>query len=148
MRAFLLDSGNAVPLEDLRSLDVLYWQLEPAQHMEQLDRIAAERGYSSRDEVRLDAATPDLDSKLALFFQEHYHEDEEIRFIKSGHGFFDVRDKQDRWVRLEVEAMDLVILPEGIFHRFGLGERRCIHAVRLFTSAPKWTPIMRTTGQL
>ncbi|KAG0415386.1 hypothetical protein HPB47_007446 [Ixodes persulcatus] len=50
--------------------------------------------------------------------REHRHEVAEIRYLKWGSLYFDVRDDKDRWVRTDVRAGDHIVLPPRCYHRF------------------------------
>ena len=94
-----------------------------------VDELASERGYKNRDTICVSPATMGdaYESKVKMFFNEHLHEDEEIRYILDGAGYFDVRSEGDEWVRLRLEKGDLIVLPSGIYHRFTSDEQNVFH---------------------
>ncbi|PVV02446.1 hypothetical protein BB560_003101 [Smittium megazygosporum] len=105
------DSGIEVSPETLEKLGVFYARLTGTEEEKQaqLDSIAKERNYNSFDVINLSTLTPDLDKKLDVFFDEHLHEDEEIRCVLQGSGYFDVRDLDDKWIRIHVVKDDFII---------------------------------------
>lgn len=138
--------NKPVDLEKLRDLGVLYWRLD-ADNYEKDPRLAAirkERGYSYQDIITVSPdKLPGYEKKIKSFFEEHLHTDEEIRYILEGSGYFDVRSKGEDWIRIECNKGDMIVLPEGIYHRFTLDDKDYIKAMRLFVGEPVWTPINR-----
>lgn len=138
------DSASAaVSAQQLRDLGVLVWKVPPGtEHgRKRLDAIKKVRGYSYEDTI--DVCPEKLENyerKIKSFYEEHVHTDEEIRYVVSGSGYFDVRDARDEWIRMHTKEGDLVVLPAGIYHRFTLDEGNKIVANRLFVGEPVWTP--------
>ncbi|GAA5980328.1 hypothetical protein JCM11641_001768 [Rhodosporidiobolus odoratus] len=83
-------SGEDVTVEDLNKIGVLAFV---GIGEDRVEAIAKERGYKNRDEINVSkAGMGDIyEEKIKGFFKEHLHEDEEIRYIKEGRGYFDVR---------------------------------------------------------
>ncbi|XP_011505108.1 PREDICTED: 1,2-dihydroxy-3-keto-5-methylthiopentene dioxygenase isoform X2 [Ceratosolen solmsi marchali] len=82
---------------------------------ETLKNLRTERGYTFEDEIHFHSGSPNYEEKLQNFYTEHLHTHEEIRLIVAGSGYFDVRDKDDRWIRLKVTAGDLIIIPSELY---------------------------------
>ncbi|KAI9843546.1 MAG: 1,2-dihydroxy-3-keto-5-methylthiopentene dioxygenase [Thelocarpon superellum] len=121
------DSGRVVSPDYLAQLGVLYsshgappppGSAAMPSAPPSIDELASSRGYVARDVITVSpAAMGDVYAeKIRMFFNEHLHEDEEIRYILAGRGFFDVRSPADEWY---------------------------IQAMRLFKETPKWTPLNR-----
>ncbi|KAF7353548.1 1,2-dihydroxy-3-keto-5-methylthiopentene dioxygenase [Mycena sanguinolenta] len=150
------DPLRPVSAETLAKLGVLSWHVpvdghesggDEADNEFEVNRVAKERGYKNRDVINVsrEGMGAVYEEKIRGFFEEHMHEDEEIRYILSGSGFFDVRETPtDAWIRVAVAPGDLLILPAGIYHRFTLDTKDQIRALRLFKDEPKWIPHARS----
>ena len=106
----------------LAQLGVLYQHITS---QADVDELASKRSYKNRDEITVSPEKMGdiYEEKVKSFFHEHLHEDEEIRYILDGAGFFDVRSEGDDWVRIWLEKGDLIVLPAGIYHRFTTDEK-------------------------
>lgn len=55
---------------------------------------------------------------LREHYMEHFHTYDEFRLCLEGCGYFDIRDKFEEWVRVEILPGDLLVIPGGCYHRF------------------------------
>ncbi|XP_005101914.1 1,2-dihydroxy-3-keto-5-methylthiopentene dioxygenase [Aplysia californica] len=136
-----------VPQEELyEKSGVEYFPIDAATYDTNPDytAIKKKKGITYEDTIEVSRTTfPNYEEKIKIFFKEHIHADEEIRFIEAGSGYFDVRDCDDKWIRIQVVKDDLIVLPAGIYHRFTPDTADYIKAKRLFAGDPVWTPIDR-----
>ncbi len=97
-------------MDGLSKLGVQYFRLSA---LPEVDQLAAERGYRNRDEITVSPEKMGdvYEAKVKMFFHEHLHEDEEIRYIRDGNGYFDVRNQGDQWVRIQLEKVRLPCPP-------------------------------------
>jgi 1,2-dihydroxy-3-keto-5-methylthiopentene dioxygenase len=82
----------------------------------------------------------------ARFNREHWHDEDEVRFIIEGRGLFHVHPANGPVFAIEVEAGDLIRVPRGTHHWFDLCADRRIRAIRLFQDPSGWTPHYTESG--
>lgn len=109
-------------------------------YSQEIDSLKARGGYVSADVIDVGPDTPGLDEMLAKFNREHWHDEDEVRFIISGHGLFHIHPKDGPVIAIEVGPGDLLRVPRGIWHWFNLCSDRRIRAIRLFQDMAGWTP--------
>jgi len=109
-------------------------------YAKEIEELKARGGYVAADVIDVGPNTPGLEEMLAKFNREHWHDEDEVRFIIAGHGLFHIRPKDGPVVAIEVEGGDLIRVPRGTWHWFDLCADRRIRAIRLFQDMSGWTP--------
>ncbi|XP_032685933.1 1,2-dihydroxy-3-keto-5-methylthiopentene dioxygenase [Odontomachus brunneus] len=165
VRAWYMDNSDAdqrlehhrqpaefVSLEELfGKTGVEYFEIDHLNYEKDvtLTKLRQDRSYTYEDEITCSKeCLQNYEEKLKNFYTEHLHTDEEIRLVLDGSGYFDVRDKEDQWIRIEVKAGDLIIIPSGIYHRFTLDSNNYVKAKRYFVGEPVWLPYNRPADDM
>lgn len=160
MKAWLLDEETSKPqyrvlslkpgklldappqtLLSLRELGIVYYRIN-LNDFTLINQIVQERKYKHTDEIKVSQTCKD-EGFLEKWFVEHFVEDEQIRLITDGSCYLDVRSKQDTWIRLSLQAGDLVVVPPGMYHRGTLDESDYCAVMRVFKDSQRWNPIYR-----
>lgn len=115
-------------------------------YAEEIEVLKAKGGYVTADVINVVPTTPGLDAMLAKFNREHWHDEDEVRFIVKGHGLFHIAPVDGDVVAIEMEAGDLIRVPRGTHHWFNLCRDRTVRAIRLFQDATGWTPHYTESG--
>ena len=144
----------------LAAIDIDYQRWEPSQPVAEdaseeeildaysleIEKLEASGGYVTADVIDVNPSTPGLDVMLAKFNREHWHDEDEVRFVIRGRGLFHIRPKSGPVVAIEVEAGDLLRVPRGTWHWFDLCTERQIRCIRLFQDPSGWTPNYTESG--
>jgi 1,2-dihydroxy-3-keto-5-methylthiopentene dioxygenase len=117
-----------------------------AAYAPEIDRLKKSGGYVTADVIDVTPQTPGLDEMLAKFNREHWHDDDEVRFIIEGRGLFHIHPMNASVVAIEVEAGDMIRVPSGTLHWFNLCADRRIRAIRLFKDTSGWVPNYTSSG--
>ena len=112
----------------------------------EIQRLKERGGYVTADVIDVSPSTPNLETMLAKFNREHWHDEDEVRFIIHGRGLFHIHPPSGSLVVVEVEAGDLIRVPRGTWHWFDLCGDRRIRAIRLFQNTSGWTPHYTDSG--
>jgi 1,2-dihydroxy-3-keto-5-methylthiopentene dioxygenase len=112
----------------------------------EIERLKARGGYVTADLIDVAPETAGLEVMLAKFSREHWHDEDEVRFIILGRGLFHIRPREGPVLALEVVAGDLIRVPRGTWHWFDLCAERRIRAIRLFQDPSGWTPHYTGSG--
>src|ERR1051325_1141401 len=133
------DDGRTVAREDevrrtLASVGIDYERWQPAHEVAEgasaeavlaaykaeIDRLKKAGGYVTADVIDVSPATPNLDAMLAKFRREHWHDEDEVRFILRGRGVFHIHPPEGPVMAIEVVPGDLIRVPRGTHHWFDL----------------------------
>ena len=117
-----------------------------AAYAREIDTLKARGGYRTADVIDVRPDTPNLEAMLTKFNREHWHDEDEVRFIIEGRGLFHIHPRAGAVFALEVEAGDLLRVPRGTHHWFDLCAEKRIRAIRLFQDQSGWTPHYTDSG--
>jgi 1,2-dihydroxy-3-keto-5-methylthiopentene dioxygenase len=112
----------------------------------QIQTLKSRGGYVTADVIQIQPDTPNLETMLERFSQEHWHDEDVVRFTLAGHGLFHINPQTSPVVAVEVAEGDLLMIPRGTLHWFNLCGDRQIRAIRLFQDSQGWTPHYTNSG--
>ncbi|MGV8943632.1 1,2-dihydroxy-3-keto-5-methylthiopentene dioxygenase [Thermomonas sp.] len=116
-----------------------------AAYRDDIDRIVEANGFRSVDVVSI---APDIENPEAVrakFLDEHFHNEDEVRFFVAGSGLFTLH-VEDRVYEILCEAGDLISVPDRMTHWFDMGAEPNFVAIRFFTEADGWVGHFTGTG--
>ena len=84
-----------------------------AAYAHEIEQLKAKGGYVTADVIDVTAQTPNLEAMLDKFRTEHWHDEDEVRFIIQCRGLFHILPQDSPVVAIEVESGDLIRVRPG-----------------------------------
>jgi 1,2-dihydroxy-3-keto-5-methylthiopentene dioxygenase len=102
-----------------------------------IDRISAERKFTTIDVVSIAPDNPNREAMRTKFLDEHFHKEDEVRFFVAGNGLFSLH-VDGKVYEVLCEAGDLISVPDGTTHWFDMGPAPSFVAIRFFQQPEGW----------
>jgi 1,2-dihydroxy-3-keto-5-methylthiopentene dioxygenase len=115
-------------------------------YSDEIELLKQKGGYVTADVINIVPTTAGLDAMLNKFNKEHWHDEDEVRFIVKGHGLFHIAPEGGDVVSIEMEAGDMIRVPRGTRHWFNLCGDKTVRAIRLFQDVSGWAPQYTHSG--
>jgi 1,2-dihydroxy-3-keto-5-methylthiopentene dioxygenase len=148
MRAIWISpSERACSAEDLRAEGIVAETFDPLAHAAVAQTIRDQRNWNRQDEVRLSVSNPRDEALIAREVDEHLHVIDEVRLFLEGEGVYDVRSRDERWIRIWVSAGDMVVIPGERYHRFLPGANVQLRYLQIYSDRRALTPMYRVSSE-
>lgn len=116
-------------------------------YSDEIEKLKRQGGYVTADLINIVPETPNLETMLDRFRPEHWHDEDEVRFIVKGCGIFHIAPENGDVTAVKMTSGDLIRVPKGTKHWFDLDENRTVRAIRLFQDMSGWTPQYTESGR-
>ena len=113
----------------------------------EIEELKRTGGYVTADVINIVPTIENLETMLQKFRPEHWHDEDEVRFIVKGCGIFHIAPENGDVTAVKMTAGDLIRVPRGTRHWFDLDESRTVRAIRLFQDTAGWTPHYTESGR-
>jgi 1,2-dihydroxy-3-keto-5-methylthiopentene dioxygenase len=134
MRAIRLKAGEEIECgeDELQAEGIRCERFDLGQVDLVARRLQAERGWSETEDVRRSANRPQDEAEVVREADEHCHLEEEVRLVAEGQGLYDIRDREEAWIRIWVRPGDQIVIPAKRYHRFLAGQEMNLRYVQPF----------------
>jgi 1,2-dihydroxy-3-keto-5-methylthiopentene dioxygenase len=140
-------SERVCSADELRAEGIVTESCDPAAPLPVAERLRNELGWQRQDDVRLSVMNPRDEATIAREIDEHLHLIGEARLIVEGEGVYDVRARDERWIRIWVGAGDVIFIPERRYHRFLPSTNIPLRYLQIYSERPGLTPLYRASSE-